>query len=130
MPITSYDPECAPDPKEWLSLAESERIRLAQSFHVSARIKTPNLQAHAAFHTVVENQIATGFGPSCRAVERLQKEGLSRHEAIHAVCSVVAKFLQEILSDPGTASTDTMQSRMNAEIESLSATQWRAGNDT
>jgi len=129
MPVTYYDPEHAPNPKEWLALGESERIRLAQSFHVSARIKVPNLKAHAAFHAVVENQLATGFGPSCRTVERLQKEGMSRHEAIHAIGSIVAKFLHESISGPGSESAETMQRRMNAEIESLSAAQWSAGRD-
>jgi hypothetical protein len=129
MPFTHYDPECAPDPKEWLALGESDRIRLAQSFHVSARIKGPGLKAHAAFHAVVENQIATGFGPICRAVVRLQKEGLSRHQAIHAVGSIVAKFLHASIGGPGSESVATMQGRMNAEIESLSAAQWQTGSD-
>jgi hypothetical protein len=129
MALNYYDPECAPNPKEWLALGESERIRLAQSFHVSARIKVPSMKAHGAFHAIVENQIATGFGPSCRAVERLQNEGLSRHEAIHAIGFVVAKFLHESISTPGSASAETMQGRMNAEIDSLSAKQWKASSD-
>ena len=129
MQPTYYDPENAPDPSEWLVLGESERIRLVQSFHVSARIKTPSMKAHAAFHAVVENQIATGFGPSCRATERLQKEGLSRHDAIHAIGFIVAKFLHESVTNPGAEPVDTMQSRMNAAIESLSASQWEASSD-
>ena len=129
MRLTYYAPENAPDPQEWLALEETERIRLVQSFHVSARIKTPSMKAHAAFHAIVENQIATGFGPSCRAAERLQKEGLSRHEAIHAIGFIVAKFLHEGMNEPSPEAAKTMQSRMNAEIESLSANQWRASSD-
>jgi hypothetical protein len=63
MSSTHYDPDKAPDPKEWLALDEQERIRLAKNYHVARRIKLPNANAHAAFHAVVENQIAEGSGP-------------------------------------------------------------------
>jgi hypothetical protein len=129
MRSTYYDPDSAPNPGDWLALSESERIRLVQSFHVSARIKTPSMKAHAAFHAVVENQIATGFGPSCRAAERLQKEGLSRHDAIHAIGFIVAKFLHESVTKPSSEPVETMQGRMNAAIEAPSASQWKASGD-
>jgi hypothetical protein len=129
MSNTQYDPKNAPDPGERLALDESERLRLAKNFHIFNRIKTPNLKGHAAFHVVIENQIAMGYGPSCRAVERLQQQGLSRHDTIHAIGSVVAKFLHESLTFQETGAAETMQSRMNAAVESLSATEWLASGD-
>ena len=95
MPLKHYDPEKAPDPAEWLGMDESERIRLAQDHHVTARVKLPNVKAHAIFHVIVETQVAQGLGPTVRTIDRLQGEGLSRHDAVHAVASVVAKHVFE-----------------------------------
>jgi hypothetical protein len=125
MPRSFYDPDKAPDASEWLGIDEHERIRLARNYHEVARIKVPSVKAHAAIHAAVENQIATGFGPSCRAIERLQKEGLTRHEAIHAIGSVLAAFIHE-LSTADAASRDDFQARMNTAIEALTAAKWRA----
>lgn len=125
MPRSFYDPDKTPDPREWLALDEQERIQLARNYHQAARIKMPSVKAHAAIHAAVENQIAIGFGPSCRALERLQKEGLTRHEAIHAIGSVLAAFIQE-LSTSEVASQDDFQARMVTAIEALTAAKWRA----
>ena len=125
MPRSFYDPDKAPDPREWLALDEQKRIRLVQNYHQAARIKVPSVKAHAAIHAAVENQIATGFPPSCRAMERLQKEGLTRHEAIHAIGSVLAAFIHE-LSTSEVTSQDDFQARMNTAIEALTAGKWRA----
>lgn len=121
-----YDPEHAPDPREWLALDEHERIRLAKNYHTAARIKAPNAEAHALFHAVVENQIAEGYGPTCRTLDRLQKEGLTRHDAIHAIGSAIAEFTYDSLHGKGISSVDDAQRELNARIEALSANSWRA----
>ena len=59
--MKQYDPEVAPVPSEWLALDESHRIQLAESSHRASREKVPNHTAHAAFHAIVENQIAEGL---------------------------------------------------------------------
>jgi hypothetical protein len=125
MSRTFYDPEHAPDPREWLALDEQERIRLAKNYHTAARIKTPNAEAHALFHAIVENQIAEGFGPTCRTVDRLQKDGLTRHDAIHAVGSVIAEFTYDSMHGNVTSSVGDAQRELNARIEALSAESWR-----
>jgi NAD(P)H-dependent FMN reductase len=76
-------------------------------------------------HVVVEDQIATGYGPSKRAMARLQQEGLSRHEALHAIGSVVADLYFESTRNPQANEPDELQSRMNDAIERLSAAQWK-----
>ena len=91
--MTGYNPETAPDPRSWLELDEGERIALTEKHHRLARIKLPNLKVHAVIHQVVENQIASECEPVVRAMERLMREGLTRHEAVHAVGSVVAEHL-------------------------------------
>ena len=121
---TCYNPDVAPDARDWLALPELERIRIAQSYHVAMRVKVPNMKAHAALHAAVENQIASGYGPSKRAIDRLQVEGLSRHEAIHAIASVVTDFVYELRQGQTEEQRATYQSRMGAAIEHLHAKDW------
>lgn len=122
-----YDPDTAPDPREWLALHENERIRLAKNYHESARIKVTDAKAHALFHAVVETQIAQRFGPTCQALGRLQEEGLSRHEACHAIGSVVSKCAFESLQNADGASAADTQRALKAALEALSASNWRQG---
>ena len=49
-------------------------------------------------HVVVESQVAMGDElPVRRTVDRLQAEGLDRHEAIHAVGSVLAGYVHDVM---------------------------------
>jgi len=122
--VTTYDPEVAPDPNSWLALDELERIRLAVAHHRAARISLPSVETHGQFHVVVENQIAEGLDCVVLAMARLMSEGLSRHDALHAIASVVAEHLYEIVKknkdDP-----KTIQTQYNAAVEQLSAKVWR-----
>lgn len=88
--MNSYDPDDTPNPEEWLALDEHARLRLAEEYHRLARLKLPNLNVHAIFHVVVENQLAENLECAVRAMDRLKKEGLSRHDAVHAIASVAA----------------------------------------
>ena len=95
--MEAYNPESAPEPAPWLELDEQERIVL--------------VAAHAAFHTAVENQIAMDLEPVVRAMHRLTKEGLTRHDAIHAIGSVLAEHLFDILSTGQSDDADASQAR-------------------
>lgn len=121
--MRKYDPEHAPDAAEWLELDEQERIALAEAWHRKAHIKLPNLQMHAMIHAVVENQIAGDHGPVVRAMARLKAGGLSRHDAIHAVASVLAEHIFELLKDE-SANGNVMAS-YDAAVERLTAESWR-----
>jgi len=120
MRITEYNPDEAPEPSEWLALSEPQRVRLAQGYHVATRANVRRFKAHAVLHAAVENQVASGYGPTKRAIARLQSEGLSRHDAIHAVGSVLEKFAHENLDATGEERASS-QSRMREAIESLHA---------
>ena len=97
--MNRYDPDTMPDPKEWLALDEGVRLLLVERYHRDARIALPRTarQLHATIHTVVENQLALNDEPAVRALARLMKEGLSRHEAVYAVGSVVAEHIYDLL---------------------------------
>jgi hypothetical protein len=124
-----YDPERAPPPADWLALDEGERIHLIEVFHRDARVPLPKAAraAHASIHAVVENQLALYDEPIVRALARLMKEGLSRHDAVHAIGSVLVEGIYDVVAsnDPG----DTFRARYYAAVERLSAVSWRANRD-
>jgi hypothetical protein len=124
--MEAYNPECTPEPASWLELDEQERIVLVETYHRVTRIKLPNVTAHAALHAIVENQIALNVEPVVRATHRLRTEGLTRHDAVHAIGSVVAEHLFDILktnqNDDAAASA-----RYYAAVERLSAASWCRG---
>jgi hypothetical protein len=86
----SYDPMAAPDPAQWLALSEAERMERVTAHHDAAGIALPNARLHAFVHVAVENQLAEGYGPTLRAMERLQAASLTRHEALHAIGNVLS----------------------------------------
>ena len=97
----NYDPQRAPDPKAWLALDEATRVRLCEEAHASPGpthppIKSPRL--HAAVHAVVENQLALGQPPQVRAaLQRLMAQGLTRHEAVHEIGTVVSELIFDVV---------------------------------
>jgi hypothetical protein len=122
--MDDYNPLKAPAPEEWLALDEDERLELVKDYHRRARIRVPNLEVHAVAHSIVENQIALGDEtPAQRAAERLMKQGLDRHEAIHAIGSVLMANIFDLMKSP-TSAGDPNPSYF-AELEALSAESWR-----
>jgi len=92
--LKKYDPLQSPDPQEWMALDEPERIELALRYHKQARVRLPNARVHATIHAIVENQVAMGDEtPVAATLQRLMKEGLDRHEAIHALGTAVTNLL-------------------------------------
>ncbi len=125
--MDAYDPLDAPDPDEWLALDEGERLLLVIEYHRRTEVELPSEEGHSATHVVVENQAALGNGvPTQATLERLMREGLDRHDAVHAVGSVLLNHVQDILSradegpDPNTRYFD--------ELQRLSAAKWLKGN--
>jgi hypothetical protein len=122
--MNDYNPDKAPNPARWLALDEQERIRRVEKYHRTARTRLPNLKAHAIFHAIVENQIAENLDPVVRAVVRLMSDGLTRHDAIHAIAAVLATHLRD-LSDATTDASSPATTYADA-IGKLSAGTWRA----
>jgi hypothetical protein len=123
-----YNPELAPDPNEWLQLDEDERLILVEEYHRDARVPLPRKarRLHATIHAVVENQLALNDEPVVRALGRLMQEGLSRHEAVHAIGSRVAEQIYDMLKLQDTA--EVSNARYYAAIERLTAAGWRKGD--
>ena len=119
-----YDPNHAPDPQAWLAQAEDVRIAQAEVFHKKRRLRMPGLKAHATFHAIVENQIAEGMAAVVRAVPRLMAQGLSRHDAIHALGWVLAQHLHELMTSEQPDEPGVANARYSAQVERLQAQDW------
>ena len=124
MALLRYDPDKHVNPDDWLELDESERTRLVVRYHRLQRIRLPNETVHALIHVIVENQVALGNAfPVKGVLFRLMSEGLNRHEAIHAIGSVLSKTLFTVMNEQnvgGDLNADYME-----KLTSLSAESWR-----
>jgi len=121
--MKSYDPDKQIDPDEWMALDDDERGYLVENYHTKKRFKMPNLKLHAIIHVVVENQIALGDAvPAKRALARLMRQGLSRHNAVHAIGSVLASHIFDLMKH-GPVSAD-LSADYSRQLEKLNAEDW------
>jgi hypothetical protein len=95
--MSRYDPKESPNPAEWLALDEGHRILMIESFHKEYGEYGESLKMHSIMHAVIEAQLAQEIEAVKDAVLRLRKDGLSRHDAIHAIGSVLAEYILEML---------------------------------
>jgi hypothetical protein len=123
--MNRYDPLFAPDPERWLSIDEQDRLLLIQEYHKRLHLRLPNLTLHAAIHTAVENQLALLEQEVADALTRLTDGGLDRHEAVHAIGSVLVGNLFDGLR--GTAPLDDLPSAYRDQLRDLNAEAWLNG---
>ena len=90
---------------------------------IGAQLETPEL--HAMAHVVVENQVALGDAtPVPETLERLMDEGLDRHEAVHAIGSILMKIVFDAAHKPDDGSD--MNANYYRELALLTAAGWRS----
>jgi len=123
--MNKYNASSTPNPEEWLSLSESEQIDLVVAFVEKSEkdIETPAIRIHASIHVIFENQLAKAIEPTPDVYARLRKQGLSRHEAIHAIGAVIAEEMFGIMK----ASKDDVISRYKDRLNKLTAKRWLKG---
>jgi len=121
--MNKYDPNQAPDLAEWTCLDESERIALVKQYHKRERVKLPNATLHAALHVVVENQAAMGDEIAVsKTLDRLLADGLSRHDAVHAVGAVLAGYLHRMMGGRGAKFSEEAYA---SDLAALTVEKWR-----
>ena len=118
-----YKPDVPPNSSDWLSLDEAERILLVKSHHNRIRAKLPNVTLHAAIHVTIENQLAEGIPEVQDAMGRLVKDGINRHEAIHAIGSVLAKYIFTIAK--GQAKGIDFNKKYFEDLSTLTIESWQ-----
>jgi hypothetical protein len=124
--MKSYDPDRSLPPTEGLETDEGERIELVASYHRRKKIRLPNAQLHAVIHVIVENQLALGEEVVLDALARLQSEGLSRHDAVHAIGFVLVGDLYELMQENTDATGNTYRKYLE-RLQKLTADNWKAG---
>lgn len=118
-----YDPYQHIASEAWQALDESERIESVQQYHRRNRIRLPNQRLHAIIHVIVENQVALGDTFPARAVLlRLMEEGLDRHEAVHAIGSVLSQQLFAAVREEAGAD---LNAQYVEKLNRLTAESWR-----
>jgi hypothetical protein len=122
--MQNYDPERAPEARDWLAADEGERIGLVSNYHDRAHVKLPDPDLHATIHVVIENQLALGEDVVVTTLARLQTEGLDRHDAIHAIGSVLAEFLYDLMGEEGQAGSASYRTYLE-RLTTLTARGWR-----
>jgi hypothetical protein len=126
-----YDALVAPTPEHWLALDEQRQIDLVLAYHRRIGLRAARENAHAAIHVVVETQIADDDLRVRPTAQRLQSEGLDRHQAIHAIGSVLAGHINDVMRGAGADSRpDQSNTAQNSnetyfgELERLTAEGW------
>lgn len=122
--MTAYDPDTAPSASDWLVTDESERVALVEAYHRLHGIEHPQAKLHAPIHTVVENQIALNEPAVVETLERLQAEGLTRHDAVHSIGAVVVEHLVDVFKSRAGASATPATAYLD-RLRSLTADEWR-----
>lgn len=124
--METYNPSTNPDPKEWKALDESEQLRLVQDYHaqMNEEVTEGSEIAHAGIHVIVENQIATDVEPVPATISKLIRQGLSRHEAIHAVGAIICEDLYDLLHS--REETWNLK-KYRRRLEKLTAKRWSKG---
>lgn len=117
-----YDPDNAPDPREWLALGEEERTRLIEEYYEREGGYGGSLEVHAKVHEIIETQLAESVTPVKAAFVRLRDNGLSRQEAIRAIGSVLAPRIRRI-EDPEDLTSEPNRNYFSA-LEALTADRW------
>ncbi len=124
--MKSYNPEKPIDAEEWLELDESLHIELIQRYHQT--IETNELEEgagtmHALIHVIIENQLAMDICVVKEALNKLVRQSLHRHDAIHAIGAVISDDIFAILSNGETHDMKKYRGR----LARLTAKRWRKG---
>ena len=122
-----YDADKAPDPEAWLELDEQERIDLTIKYHRRYHLAMgESPQVHGIAHVIVENQVAAGDATVVPVtLARLMREGLDRHDAIHAIGSVLMGVVFDVITKKLETGVD-INARYGRELCGLTAESWRA----
>src|SRR3989337_1358121 len=115
-------PDKPVDAAEWLALDEGEQQLVVERYHKRARIRLPSRRVPAIIQAAIETQVGQGHAAASRALERMRAEGLDRHDAVHAVGSVMAKHMFDIMKHGQTFD----EKAYATDLDALSAERWRA----
>ena len=124
--MDKYNPNKSIDPESWLALDEYIRIELVHDFHSDLDLELDDdaLRAHTSIHVIVENQLAMGVDFIPETVAKLTRQGLNRHEIIHAIGAIIIEDVFDILNGK---SKEFSPKKYRRKLEKLTAKRWLKG---
>ncbi len=124
--MDTYNPNKSVDGEKWLALDEAQRIELVDDFHLQLDLEMTEdaLRVHSAIHVIVENQLAMGVDLIPETVAKLTRQGLNRHETIHAIGAIIAEDIFDVMQG-NTAEFSPKKYRR--KLEKLTAKRWLKG---
>ncbi|MEM1347799.1 MAG: DUF1841 family protein [Myxococcota bacterium] len=92
--MDEYTPNEPIDAEAWMALDDAKKIELITAFHEQETDHPlpENMDLHARIHCIVEDQVAADEGVRGE-LERLVVDGLSRHNALHALGNVALEHI-------------------------------------
>ncbi|MBO9494277.1 hypothetical protein J7438_09290 [Thalassotalea sp. G20_0] len=121
-----YNPDKPLNVSEWLVLDDEQRKILVSNFHESIEEFQDDgaLTMHSYMHVVVENQIAKNVDLVSETVTKLVRQGLSRHEALHAISAIIVEDIFDMLKD---TKSEFCLKKYRRKLEKITAKRWRKG---
>jgi hypothetical protein len=124
--MENYSPDKPIEPSEWLNMDESERIELVRDFHETYEDEMPDdaLSMHSMVHVIVENQLASGVELVPQTIAKLTRQGLERHEAIHAIGAILSEDIFDVVK--GNVQ-DFSPKKYRRKLDKITAKRWLKG---
>lgn len=123
--MNDYNASTPPNPKDWLAMDESQRLDLLYNFvekHENL-LEEEAQRIHAAIHVIVENQLALNTELTIETYNRLKRQGLDRHEIIHAIGAVIFEDIFEIMNND----IENPFEKYKLRLKKLTAKRWKMG---
>lgn len=120
--MIKYDTSNKMDKDIWLSVDDNERIESVIQYHKKNKIKLPNIQLHSLVHVIIENQLAEGITVVQEKLDELISDGLSRHDALHAIGFALSEHLYNLLN--GKSIVQDKNDDYYKSITKLTAKNW------
>ncbi len=123
--MKSYNASKTRNSENWLALDETTRLDLIEDYvdKFEKEIGDEKKRIHATAHLIVENQLALNEEPTVDAYSRLMRQGLNRHETIHAIGAVVFEGIYSSLKGNDEVSINSYKNR----LRKLTAKRWLKG---
>jgi hypothetical protein len=121
-----YNPNKSVYSENWLALDEALRIKLVHDFHSGLDLDMAEdaLQVHSTIHVIVENQLAMGVDLIPKTVAKLIRQGLNRHETIHAIGAIISEDIFDIMKGN---TEEFSPKKYRRKLEKLTAKRWLKG---
>jgi len=123
-----YNPLAEPNSEEWLESSEEDCIDSVRHFHEHSNdddfADDQALSIHCAVHVIVENQLALNVEYLPETLSKLMRQGLDRHEAIHAIGAILSEEIFKMFRGETSAFSTKLYRR---QLEKITAKRWKKG---